>query len=114
MTISEGAIKNAVLRYHHEYDKYLVSPASIRKLINISVPMTEVAQNAIDEFETKLTANAEARFTLDRDSSDILMVFLLPRVATYILSASGEGVSNGVVRRGWFQEISKVESVGMS
>jgi hypothetical protein len=118
MTISEGIIKNAVLRYHREYGTYLASLASIRKLINISEPMTEVAQNAIDEFETKRTANDEARFTLDRDSSDILLVLLLRRVANYILSSSDEAVSNGVVRRDWFagrfQEISKVESIGMS
>jgi hypothetical protein len=80
--------------------------------------MTDAAQNALDEFAAKLAAKGEARFTLDRDSSDILLVLLLPRVANYIVSSSGDAVSDGVARLRWFatrfQELTKVESGGIS
>jgi ppGpp synthetase/RelA/SpoT-type nucleotidyltranferase len=96
----------------------LVSPESIRKLITIPEPMTEAAQNALDEFARKLAASGETRFILDRNSSDILLVLLLPRVANYIGASSGDAVSDGVARLRWFaarfQELSKVESEGIS
>ena len=76
----------------------LVSPESIRKLIDIPEPMTEAAQNALDEFAAKLAAKGDARFTLDRNSSDLLLVLLLPKVANYIVSSSGDAVSDGVAR----------------
>ena len=70
MTTLEETIKNAVLRYHREYDRYL-----------------------------KLSAR-------------------VPKVANYIVSSSGEAVSDGVARLRWFaarlEELSKVESEGLS
>jgi ppGpp synthetase/RelA/SpoT-type nucleotidyltranferase len=96
----------------------LVSPDSIRKLIDVPEPMTEAAQQVLDEFATMLAVKGEGRFTLDRDSSDILLVLLLPRVANYIVSSSGDAVSEGVARLRWFaarfQELSKVESGGIN
>lgn len=96
----------------------LVSPESIRKQINIPDPMTLVAQNALDEFATKLAGKGESRFTLDRNSSDLLLVLLLPKVAHYIVSSSVDAVSDGVTRVRWFatrfQELSKMESGGLS
>jgi ppGpp synthetase/RelA/SpoT-type nucleotidyltranferase len=92
----------------------LVSPESIRKLIDVSEPMTEVAQSALDEFTAKLASKGDARFTLDGNSSDLLLVLLLPKVANYIVSSSGDAVSDGIGRLRWFaarfQELSKVES----
>jgi len=94
----------------------LVSPESIRKLIDISEPMTEAAQNALDEIGAKLTAKGDLRFMLDPNSSDLLLVLLLPKVANYIVSSSGDAVSDGVARLRWFaarfQELSKVGSGG--
>jgi len=96
----------------------LVSPESIRKLITIPEPMTQAAQGALDEFTAKLVAKGEVRFTLDRNSSDILLVLLLPRVANYIVSSSGDAVSDGIARLRWFatrfQELSKMEGEGIS
>jgi hypothetical protein len=96
----------------------LVSPESVRKLIDIPEPMTEAAQKTLDEIEAKLSAKGNARFTLDRNSSDLLLVLLLPKVANYIVSSSGDAVSDGVARLRWFaarfQEISKAESGGIS
>jgi ppGpp synthetase/RelA/SpoT-type nucleotidyltranferase len=97
----------------------LVSPESIRKLIAAPEPMTvAAAQTALDEFSAKLVAKGDARFALDRNFSDLLLVLLLPKVSTYIVSSSGEAVSDGVARLRWFaarfQELSKVESGGLS
>jgi ppGpp synthetase/RelA/SpoT-type nucleotidyltranferase len=95
----------------------LVSPESIRKQITAPEPMTGAAQIALDEFAAKLAANGDTRFTLDRNSSDLLLILLLPKVAGYIVS-SGDAVSDGVARLRWFaarfQELSKVESGGLS
>ena len=52
------------------------------------------------------------------DARSILLVLLLPKVANYIVSSSGDAVSDGVARLRWFaarfQELSKVESGGLS
>jgi len=96
----------------------LVSPEGIRRLIAAPEPMTEPAQKALDEFTVKLAVQGEARFTLDRNSSDLLLVLLLPQLARHIISSSGDAVSDGVARLRWFasrfQELSKVESGGLS
>jgi hypothetical protein len=96
----------------------LVSPESIGKLIHISEPMTETAQNVLDEFAAKLAAKGDVRFTPDRNSSDLLLVLLLPKVANYLVSSSADAVSDGVARLRWFaarfQELSKAESGGVS
>jgi hypothetical protein len=80
--------------------------------------MTETAQTALDEFSAKLAAKGEARFALDRNSSDLLLVLLLPKVAAYMVSSSGDAVSDGVARLRWFaarfQELSKAGSGGQS
>lgn len=92
----------------------LASPESIRKQIAAPEPMTAVAQQALDEFAARLTAGGDGRFTLDRNSSDLLLVLLLPKVAPYIVSTSGDAVSDGIARIRWFaarfQELSKVNS----
>ncbi len=96
----------------------LVSPESISKLITVPEPMTAAAQSVLDEFSAQLAAKGDGRFSLDRDSSDLLLVLLLPKVANYIVSSSGDAVSDGVTRLRWFaarfQELSKVESGGVS
>ena len=109
--------RNAGPLYESLQPVRLVSPESIRKLITVPEPMAVAAQNVLDEFAAKLAAKGDSRFTLDRDSSDLLLVLLLPKVATYIVS-TGDAVSDGVARLRWFaarfQELSKVESGGLS
>lgn len=96
----------------------LVSPEGIRRLISVPEPMTDQAQKALDEFTAKLTVQGEARFTLDRNSSDLLLILLLPQLARHIISSSGDAVSDGVARLRWFaarfRELFKVESGGLS
>jgi hypothetical protein len=76
--------------------------------------MTGPAQKALDEFTTKLAAQGEARFTLDRNSSDLLLVLLLPQLARHIITSSGDAMTDGVSRLRWFaarfREMSKVEA----
>ena len=92
----------------------LASPESIRKQIAAPEPMTAAAQHALNEFASRLTAGGDGRFILDRNSSDLLLVLLLPKVAPYIVSTSGDAVSDGIARIRWFaarfQELSKVNS----
>lgn len=94
----------------------LVSPESIRKQITVPEPMTAAAQQALDEFASMLTARGDVRFNLDRNSSDLLLVLLLQKVAPYIVSTSSDAVSDGIARIRWFaaraQELSKVDSGG--
>ena len=96
----------------------LISPESIRRLILISEPMTLSAQAALDHFATRLEQKGSVRHKLDRNSSDLLFVLLLPTIANYLASSSGDAVSDGVARLRWFaarfQELSKVESGGLS
>ncbi|MGX5826004.1 GTP pyrophosphokinase [Mesorhizobium sp. 43Arga] len=92
----------------------LHSPEGIRKQIAVPEPMTAAAQAALDDFAKKLTENGEGRFLLDRNSSDLLLVLLLPKVAPYIVATSGDAVSDGVARIRWFaarfHELSKTEA----
>src|SRR6266404_3517150 len=92
----------------------LVSPESIRKLIGVVEPMTEAARLALQEFTAKLVSSGDARFTLDTNSSDLLLILLLPKIANYVVSSSGDAVSDGAARLRWFaarfQELSKADS----
>ena len=94
----------------------LASPESIRKQIAAPEPMTAAAQQALDDFVSKLSARGDTRFNLDRNSSDLLLVLLLPKVAPYIVSTSSDAVSDGIARIRWFaarfQELSKVDFEG--
>jgi ppGpp synthetase/RelA/SpoT-type nucleotidyltranferase len=96
----------------------LVSPEGIRRLIAAPEPMTEAAQNALDDFAAKLAAEGEARFVPDRNSSDLLLVLLLPQLAKHIMSSSVDAVADGVARLRWFavrfQELSNSENGGIS
>ena len=54
MTISEDAIKNAVLRYHREYDRYLKLSARVAEICRFEI----VEGNAI---RAQVTYNTEHR-----------------------------------------------------
>jgi hypothetical protein len=96
----------------------LVSPEGILKLIPIPEPMTRAAQIALDRFAEKLSAQGEVRFMPDRNSSDLLLILLLPQIARHIASSSVDAVSDGVIRLRWlaarFQELFTMESGGTS
>jgi hypothetical protein len=79
----------------------LVSPDGIRKVINSPEPMTNGAQRALDEFAKKLAATNQVKFVPDRESSDLLLVLLLPAVAKHLASAATEPTSDGIARIRW-------------
>lgn len=81
----------------------LVSPDSIRRMLSLSEPMSEAGRAALDAFARCLLAQGDPRFTLDPDSSDILLVLLLPKIGRH-LYASADSSTDGVARVRWFAE----------
>lgn len=82
----------------------LVNPDSIRRLLGLPEPMTEAGRTAIDAFSQRLQAQGEARFTLDPDSSDLLLVLLLPKIGRHLYSPVADSPSEGVARVRWLAE----------
>lgn len=82
----------------------LVNPDSIRRLIDLPEPMTEAGRAAACAFSDHLLAQGEVRFTLDQDSSDLLLVLLLPKVGRHLHGPSAESQTDGVMRVRWFAE----------
>ena len=113
MTISEDAIKNSVLRYHRVYDGYLKLSARVGKICRFEIVEGNVIRAQVT-FRAKSPKSIEGN--LDLNSSDLLLVLLLQKVAPYIVSTSGDAVSDGIARIRWFaarfQELSMVDSGG--
>lgn len=82
----------------------LMNPDSIRRLLSLPEPMTEAGRAAIDAFSQRLQAQDEGRFKLDPDSSDLLLVLLLPKIGRHLYSPVADSPSDGVVRVRWFAE----------
>ena len=62
----------------------LVNPASIRRILALPEPLTDAARAALDAFSRRLEAQADLRFTLDPNSSDLLLVLLLPKIGRHL------------------------------
>jgi ppGpp synthetase/RelA/SpoT-type nucleotidyltranferase len=82
----------------------LVNPDSIRRLLNLSEPMTEAGRAAVDALSHRLHSQGDTRFVLDPDSSDLLLVLLLPKIGRHLHSPLADAPSEGVVRVRWFAE----------
>lgn len=82
----------------------LLSPDSIRKLLDLPEPMTDRAQAALDAFAQRVDAQGSTRFTLDRNSSDLLLVLLLPKIGKHLQAPLSEAPTEGVARVRWFAE----------
>ncbi|MEA2600643.1 MAG: hypothetical protein QOF89_1635 [Acidobacteriota bacterium] len=93
----------------------LVTPDGIRKLLNMPEPMTETARSAAEDFSAELAARGETRFGLEVNSSDLLLVLLLPKIGRHLAasSSSSDAGTEGITRIRWFaerfQEISAAE-----
>lgn len=87
----------------------LITPDGIRKVVDVSEPMTERARTSADDFSKKLTARGETRFRLETNSSDLLLVLLLPKIARHLATSSFDSTSEAAGRVRWltdrFQEI---------
>jgi hypothetical protein len=90
-----------------------VTPDGIRKLLDVPEPMTEAARFAANEFSAKLVARGGTRFALDPNSSDLLLVILLPKISKHLAVPSLDAGTEGIARVRWFaerfQEISRAE-----
>ena len=82
----------------------LVSPNSIRKLLDTPEPMTEAARAAADVFSADLQGRSETRYSVDRSSSDLLLVLLLPEIARHLAVSGVDAGTEGVGRVRWFAE----------
>ena len=82
----------------------LVNPDSIRRLLGAPEPMTEAGRAALEAFARQLVLRGETRFALDPDSSDLLLVLLLPRVGRHLHASATDSATDGILRVRWFAE----------
>jgi hypothetical protein len=82
----------------------LVNPDSIRRLLGQSEAMTDAGRVAVDAFSQRLETQGDARFALDPDSSDLLLVLLLPKIGRHLHAPVPDTPSDGVARVRWLAE----------
>src|SRR5581483_401142 len=82
----------------------LVSPDSIRKLLELPEPMTELARTAAEAFSAQLLARSDTRFAIDLNSSDLLLVLLLPKISKHLAVSTADTASDGAGRVRWLAE----------
>jgi hypothetical protein len=82
----------------------LVNPDSIRRLLDLPEPMTEAARTAAEVFAASLHSRSEARYVLDPNSSDLLLVLLLPKIGKHLAAPAADPAIEGVARVRWFAE----------
>lgn len=78
----------------------LVSPDSIQKALGLPGPLTAAGERATRDLSERL--DSKGRFQLDPSSSDLLLVLLLPKVATFL--AKTDPTTEGAARVRWFAE----------
>jgi hypothetical protein len=66
--------------------------------------MNEAAQAAIESFAARLHASGEMRFALEPNSSDLLLVLLLPKIGKHLATLSTDAGTDGGARVRWFAE----------
>jgi ppGpp synthetase/RelA/SpoT-type nucleotidyltranferase len=96
--------KNAGALFESLQPIRLVSPDSIRRLLEIPEPMTEAAREAAEAFSSELQVRSETRYTIDPSSSDLLLVLLLPKIARHLAVPGVDAGTEGVGRVRWFAE----------
>jgi ppGpp synthetase/RelA/SpoT-type nucleotidyltranferase len=82
----------------------LVSPDSIRRLLKVPEPMTDAGRAASARFANQLQARGHTRFAIDPDSSDLLLVLLLPAIGKHLHASLTDTSVEGLVRVRWFAE----------
>ena len=66
--------------------------------------MTDAAQAAVADLSARLVAQGHTCFRLDSNSSDLLLVLLLPKIGNYLRASLIEAGTEGVARLLWFAE----------
>ena len=82
----------------------LVTPDGIRKLLDLPEPMTEAGRSAAEAFSTQLVNRGETRFNIESNSSDLLLVLLLPKIGRHLTASSVDAATEGITRVRWFAE----------
>lgn len=82
----------------------LMNPDSLRRVVGLTEPMTEAGRAALEAFADRLQAQGDGRFLLDADSSDLLLVLLLPKIGRHLQGPLADSPSDGVTRVRWFAE----------
>jgi ppGpp synthetase/RelA/SpoT-type nucleotidyltranferase len=82
----------------------LVNPDSIRRQLNLAEPMTDAGRTAVEAFNQQLQAQGHSRFSLEPNSSNVLLVLLLPKIGSFLRSTLSDASTEGVVRVRWFAE----------
>jgi ppGpp synthetase/RelA/SpoT-type nucleotidyltranferase len=87
----------------------LTNPDSIRKQLDRSElhELVEAGRTAAREFATQLEARSQDRFSLDMNSSDLLLVLLLPRIGKHLAATAADTGIEGAARVRWFAERSQ-------
>ena len=62
------------------------------------------ARTAADALAARLQPRSDTRFSLDRNSSDLLLVLLLPKIGKHLAALSTDTATEGVARVRWFAE----------
>jgi ppGpp synthetase/RelA/SpoT-type nucleotidyltranferase len=78
----------------------LVSPDSVQKAVSLPEPLTAAGQEAVEDLSQRI--GDKPRFQLDPNSSDLLLVLLLPKAAAFL--ARTEPTTEGAARVRWFAE----------
>jgi len=82
----------------------LVNPDSIRRQLNLAEPMTAAGRTAVETLNHQLQAQGHSRFSMDPNSSDLLLVLLLPKIGHFLRSSLADASTEGVARVRWFAE----------
>ena len=80
----------------------LMTPASIANQLDDAEKVAVTSRESLVRLEAKLRSRGETRYELDENSADLLLVALLPKLATHIQSnhPTGRGVG-GPTRISW-------------
>lgn len=82
----------------------LVNPDGIQRLLSIDAPMTEAGRVSAESFKQRLQASGQSRFSLEVDSSDLLLVLLLPKIGKHLHSSLADTSVESLARVRWFAE----------
>jgi ppGpp synthetase/RelA/SpoT-type nucleotidyltranferase len=82
----------------------LISLEGIRKAMTIEEPVVAQAAEQLRSFSASLRERGDTRFELEENSSDLLLVTLLPRIARHLVNSQITDVSSGATRIRWIAE----------
>lgn len=82
----------------------ILTPASIERLIGGPAGVVDGAATELRRLSAQFRSGGHERFALDENSSDLLLVLMLPHVAQHIVKNHALGRGGGVRRTAWIAE----------